>query len=584
LLPERRLPPETWRSWPDVIPLSNTARAIYLRSLAAGHDAHAFSVLGDSWWAYPKPGFDPFAVEGAAGDAARWYWSSFAWRGTAWLPALTPQALFLPERADPQFCAPGELPLDCELRTHNSALAFIHFQGASKGFNEDNLAPLYRAILDRTLAADVLPVLVLNAGLSYEDELLNGLLARLAYEYDLPVWNLAAIYRRQDTFDRLSVLNALAALNVDLQNLVIVDEPVVAPLPRPTVRAGSQRLVLGLRQRLPDDGPLQDAGVFLLNLQTRQKMQVLPVGYGLQALSPDGRTILANEGQRLWQVWLDGAQPPLLLSETLSVQGEGQRAAFLPDGSGVLAVLDQAGQRGLWRLRDGLPPDLLSPAGVAALQVEDVRLGRVYWASGNCPNATCRVEQVWATDLQTGHSSAEWSGMFQLRLSPDGAYAAYRFLNHDERSELGLTPLDRSWFWTLTMPGDPIPNFSKPRPLLSAFDWSPDGQQLAMLFLERSFYSGTLAFNRLFVANPRSFHTQELPFNLAGQQARLVWSPGGDLLAVSATRHRSDTQAFQVGLRLVDANGQQDELDEVLAFEQADFVYIERLFWLPPEE
>lgn len=585
-LPERRLPAEDWRTWPDVIPLSNTARAVYLRSLAAGHDPHAFSILGDTWWAYPAADFDPFAAGGVLSEAARWYWPSFGRRGTAWLPGLTPQALFLPERADPQVCAPGEIPLDCELRSHNAALAFIHFQGASKGFNEAEMAPLYRAIVERTLAADVLPVLVLNAGLSYGDDGLNGLLARLAYEYDLPVWNLAAVYRRQESFDRLSVLSVLAALNADFQGLLTVDDvPALSPLPRPPLSAGrSQRLLLGLRQRTLADGVLQDAGVFLLDLQTRQKTQLLSAGYGLQALAPDGQTLLANEGRRLWRVWLNGAKPPLLLSEALSTLGEGQHAVFLPDGSGILAVLDQDGQRSLWRLRDGLPPDLLSPSGVPVLQVEDVRAGRVYWSSGSCLNDTCRVEQVWQTDLQTGRSSADWNGMLHVRFSADGAYAAYRFLNQDGRSELGVTPLDRSWVWTLTMPGDPIPNFSKPRPLLSAFDWSPDGQQLAMLFLERSFYSGTLAFNRLFVADPHSLRTQELPFHLAGQQARLTWSPSGERMAVSATRRRADTFAFVVGLRLVDANGQLDDLDDVLAFEQADFVYIERLLWLPPEE
>ncbi len=587
LLPERRLPPETWRTWPDVIPISNTARAIYLRGLAAGRDLHAFSVIGDTWWVYPEQGFDWSGAEAEEQEAALWYWASFGRRGAAWLPGLTPQALFLPERADLQFCAPGELPIDCELRAHHSILAFVHFQNASKGMDAALIERRYRAILDRCIALDVLPVLVLNARLGYEDDLLNDLLARLAYEYDLPVWNLAAVYARQDPFNRLSVLEVLAALNEDVQDVLAAapsaQQPFVPQLPNGI----SQKLVLGVRQRLPNEGAVQDAGVFLLDFQTQQRIQLLGIGYGLQAVAPDGRSLLANEGQHLWQVMLDGGQPRLW-SETLAEMGEGQRALWLADGSGVLAVLEQNGQRGLWRLAgDGQPPVLLSPPDVPVLELYALQGGRVYWASADCA-VGCPISGVWVTSLTGGDSSAEWSGLNDLRLSPDGAYAAYRFLNHDGRSELGLMPFDRSWVWRLTMPGDPIPNFSKPRPLLTAFDWSPNGQQLASLFLERSFYSGTLAFNRLFLADVRTLRTSELPFNLSGQEAELVWSPEGSRLAISATRRRADTLDFVVGLRVVTLKGSEllevSELDALLGFQQPDFVYVSRLLWLPPEE
>jgi len=90
--------------------------------------------------------------------------------------------------ADPKTCQAGETPLACEYRLQQPILAFIML-GTNDVNHKNTFEANLRKILDQTLAAGILPVLVTKADNLEGDHQLNAVIARLAYEYDVPLWN-----------------------------------------------------------------------------------------------------------------------------------------------------------------------------------------------------------------------------------------------------------------------------------------------------------------------------------------------------------------------------------------------------------
>jgi hypothetical protein len=90
--------------------------------------------------------------------------------------------------ANPTYCLPGETPLVCEVRIHRPSIAFV-MVGTMDYLQADLFEANLRQIIEYLIANGVVPILSTKASNLEGDWSINAATARLAYDYDLPLWN-----------------------------------------------------------------------------------------------------------------------------------------------------------------------------------------------------------------------------------------------------------------------------------------------------------------------------------------------------------------------------------------------------------
>jgi len=194
---DTRLPPERWEEWP-VIPekISPSTIAIYQKGQELGNNPRAFSKIGDcestpTWFMGPFDGKPSdyslgaytnlqSVIEAFQGSYGRT--SLAAGRGFSSANALT--ALW----ADRKVCEANETPLACEVRLNRPSFALIML-GTNDVYHQDTFEANMHTILDFLIQKGVVPVLATKADNLEGDQAVNATIARLAYEYDIPLWN-----------------------------------------------------------------------------------------------------------------------------------------------------------------------------------------------------------------------------------------------------------------------------------------------------------------------------------------------------------------------------------------------------------
>ena len=188
---------EDWATLPVIPTISQNTIAIYMRGMALGRDAHAFSKIGDcqnvsayflSPFAYGSAyKLGPYA---SLQETIDWYQEtgSFTRDSLAVKGGFNVAAVLSPLRADATACLPGESPLACELRVHNPSVAIISMETWWSG-QPDAYEKYMRQLLDYTISQGVVPILATKADNLEGENQINKALARLAWEYDIPLWN-----------------------------------------------------------------------------------------------------------------------------------------------------------------------------------------------------------------------------------------------------------------------------------------------------------------------------------------------------------------------------------------------------------
>ena len=191
-----RLLPERWPEWPVIPTLSAHARQVLLDGAAKGANPRAFAKVGDcetltDWFLVD---FDrgtryyDLGPYGALQKVIDYYAGSFQHKSAASARGFTAASALSSYWADPQVCQAGETPLACEYRVQKPAVAFIML-GTNDVNHKTTFAANLRKILEQSLERGILPVLVTKADNLEGDQSLNLTIARMAYEYDLPLWN-----------------------------------------------------------------------------------------------------------------------------------------------------------------------------------------------------------------------------------------------------------------------------------------------------------------------------------------------------------------------------------------------------------
>ena len=185
-----------WQDLPIIPELSERALEIYQNGISMGNDPHSFSKIGDCQNVpsmflsiYDYPGFYTLGEEYEyLVPTIEWFQGSFKHESEAVRRGFNAASVVSPVWADPEACEIGEDPLHCELRIHNPSFAIVSLETWWAG-NPDNYEKYVRQILESLIEKGVLPVLATKADNLEGDHHINEILARLASEYEIPMWN-----------------------------------------------------------------------------------------------------------------------------------------------------------------------------------------------------------------------------------------------------------------------------------------------------------------------------------------------------------------------------------------------------------
>ncbi len=394
---DSRLPPEQWQEWPVVPSVTGRAIEIYRNGLTMGLDPGAFSKVGDcqsvkaAFMGYLDLGNYPDTLKvnyPNLQETIDHFKGHFNTDGQAVRGGFNAAAVLSPLWADPQVCLPGENPLDCELRLTRPIIVIIRMEIWWDGRTATQYEQLMRRILDDIIDHGAVPILATKADNVEGDNSLNLTTARLAYEYDLPLWNFWASVQDMpnhgldtkpphndgfhistaawnvQSFTGLQALDSvwrglLAAGPADqaatptvapsatpAEGLAISAEPPIPtsmPTAGPTPVGGSDRIVFGVAARQGED--LQYRGIYQLDPATGMSRQLFGEGVQFQSASLDGKYILVSQGASLYRANVDGAYP-LQLTDLLYALGK-LAATWLPDGHIAALLTGHAGGRRL---------------------------------------------------------------------------------------------------------------------------------------------------------------------------------------------------------------------------------------------
>ncbi len=188
--------PKEWYDYPIVPEVSDRARAIFAYGLSLGNTPNAFSVIGDcegipslflgvfdsspsyyrlGEYAYLQRTIDHFA--GYFGRISRAANDSFS-----------TSSILSPLWAHPDYCLSGETPLSCELRINRPSIALV-LVGTMDYQQPERFESQMRIILGTLLQNGTVPILYTKASNLEGNWSINATVGRLAYEYDVPLWN-----------------------------------------------------------------------------------------------------------------------------------------------------------------------------------------------------------------------------------------------------------------------------------------------------------------------------------------------------------------------------------------------------------
>jgi hypothetical protein len=194
---EMRLPPENWQQWPVVPEVTAAAREIYRQGADVGNDPHAFSKVADcqNLKEYFLKKFDylelyqsDFKIDDYLDTIENFqgYFNRDGYSTKFGFTAASPLTQF---EADPEYCLPGETPLECELRITRPIFVLVSMEFPFLNRSAENYERYMRQIIEYIISQGAVPILATKADNTEGDHSINLTIAKLAYEYDIPLWN-----------------------------------------------------------------------------------------------------------------------------------------------------------------------------------------------------------------------------------------------------------------------------------------------------------------------------------------------------------------------------------------------------------
>ncbi len=191
------LPPERWKEWPVLPVVSQRARQIYEQGLEMGNIPTHFSKVGDcqNIRQYFLGMFDTPGTYGLGNDydyllhTIAYFSGSWGRLSEAVRSGFNVASVLTPINANPKTCLPGETPLECEFRAWKPSIVLISMETWTKDRPTNAYEGYLRQIIEFAISKGVVPVLATKADNLEGDQSINLTVARLAAEYDIPLWN-----------------------------------------------------------------------------------------------------------------------------------------------------------------------------------------------------------------------------------------------------------------------------------------------------------------------------------------------------------------------------------------------------------
>lgn len=194
--PTPTMDPGDWVSIPVIPVLSDRALEIYQRGIEIGNNPHAFSKVGDcgSTPAWFLGDFDRGPKYYRLGEyqylepAIEFFAGSFERTSLAAKSGFNASSVLTTLWANRSYCNSNETPLACEYRLHKPIMALIML-GTNDIYHQDTFEGQMRKIIEFSIESGVLPVLSTKADNEEGDGSINATIAKLAVEYQIPLWN-----------------------------------------------------------------------------------------------------------------------------------------------------------------------------------------------------------------------------------------------------------------------------------------------------------------------------------------------------------------------------------------------------------
>jgi hypothetical protein len=193
--PRPTLAPDAWKTLPVIPTFSARALEIYRTGLALGRNPRAFSKIGDcqnitTYFLADFENPDKYRL-GQYADlqpTIDWFKGSFGRKSLSVHGGMNVAAVLSPLWADADSCNAGESPMACELRVNNPSIAIISEEEAWSG-DVAKYGTYMRQVIENAIAQGVVPILAMKADNLEGGNRIDALIASLAWEYDIPLWN-----------------------------------------------------------------------------------------------------------------------------------------------------------------------------------------------------------------------------------------------------------------------------------------------------------------------------------------------------------------------------------------------------------
>jgi hypothetical protein len=446
---------------------------------------------------------------------------------------------------------------------------------------------------------------------------MNPIIAKLAYEYDLPLWNFwrsaqplnnHGIDATRDGFhitkDAQRLKSFVALQTLDAIRRAVADLPapdqaaasltptptkaqVVLPTTQPLCNNNANCVAFGLAENV--DGDPQFKGVYWFDLTTGKMVRAAPTGFNLQSVSPDGRSLLINQGSQLLIMPRSGGSQVKISDQFFYFSK--QSAYWMADGKSI-AWIGSNKSKTTVEIYD------VANASSKALSAADDRpialfpspdSQGIYWEEGACTAlGVCSPEHVRYTGLD-GKPGQGLENVIDPVFSPDGQSFAFKdpmydvaYLNGQYNDKLIIENIQAR------LPSRRLIVFQaakgyEVRNRLVNYSWSPDSTKSLAIIDDHSFYDEKSKMLHIYVTDlTNSMLVQYLQDKrLAGMAPQTVWSPDGKqvLLTLADTVKNPDFN-YRVNLQLLDlSSGQATAFDQVAKLIGPNYIYITNIYW-----
>lgn len=605
--PDLRLPPERWQEWSIVPEISARAREIYQNGLAMGNDPHAFSKIGDCQnipesflGIYDLPGRYSFTPEFQFLDeTVKYYSGSFNRLGESVRGGFNASSVLLPLWANTEVCQPGENSVECENRIHNPSIVIISLEVWFSGRTPDVYENYMRKIIEYNIAQGTLPILSTKADNVEGDHSINYTIAKLAYEYDLPLWNYwravqplpnhgldpadpTGFHLNVDGWNTRSftALQVLEAVRRTMHEVPTNGTTVVASTP--ASNGTDSTFIPGPVAGLPYSEIVSSAdasdSAILFEMSTRTDDQLETTGIYQGALNGQAWQAFAAPGFKLLDHSANGSLVAqanklyLLKDSQLTVQTDQlytsstKPALWLPDGRiAVIQHIDTKNQLAILSL-SGAAPIILPTAEYTPVDLYSAQDStRIYWGGAEtCNGNTCTAPLNLASPLDGSNLQVlPFAG--QPAFATDGKMA---FITYDVEHKTQLTLINGEKNYIFSVPGNRLVDMS----------WSPDGNTLAISTSKVSDYSGRVLESKLILVTfPINV---DIPITYTDVvPEHHIWSADGKSILV-VSRNMVDGK-YQVNVGVFDIEKMREVPASGFSLVSEKYLLIEPIFWLP---